>query len=177
MPLNNMVHLPYGVSICFVLAIKPKYARRNHRNSCDALWCGKWYQAQLWLLDCIFSVLVAKTKYMHLSVSHVTFFGPKKLVFLDPFFAWPLCSRFYTIITYNKFVIYSIRICTRLEKFPENGHDRCPKSRSTKPFCAKTRVARCFAELFGNAIFRMMHAVGIVNRYLFSFLSSRPHVK
>ena len=87
--------------------IKPKYARRNHRNSCDAFWCGKWYQAQLWLLDCIFSGLVAKTKYMHFSVSHVTFFRSQNRHFLGHFFARPLCSHFFLL--FHKLILLFLR--------------------------------------------------------------------
>ena len=47
----------------------------------------------------------------------------------------------------------------------------------SKPFCAKTRVARCFAELFWSATNYTIYGALIVDTTLFSFLSSRSHVK
>ena len=76
------------------------------------------------------------------SGSHVRIFRSKNSLFLAPFFARPLCCHFYAFNTWINFVIFSIRICTRVEKFPENGHRWCPKSRSTKPFCENSTRAR-----------------------------------
>ena len=59
----------------------------------------------------------------------------------------------------NKFCYFFDSNCTRVKKFPENGHQRCPKSRSTKPFCENRRVTRYFAELFGCSICDTIYAV------------------
>jgi hypothetical protein len=162
---NHRAKNAYDAGICLFYQLKQKYARTLCAQTSHALWSGNNVCSHRICLECIFSVLFVKTGNMHFSVSHVRIFRSKNSLFLDPFFAWPLCSRFYTFITWINFVIFSIRICTRVEKFLRNGHHRCPKSTSTKHFWENRRVARCFAELFGIIIWETIHAVEKIKLY------------
>ena len=141
----------YGLRICFVLFIKPKYARCLYIIVRDDMWCDAWFQLYYFLLDCIFFVLSNKTKICKIrndGMSHVIIFRSKNPSFFLLKNMRPLCSQNHTSYTSNNFVIYSIRICTRVEKFLRNGHRWCPKSRSTKDFWENSTRTRCFAELF-----------------------------
>ena len=75
----------YGVSICLFYKLKHKYARRIRITNRDALWCDKCFYPYYFLLDCIFSVLIDKTKiciFRTDGVSPVTFFlAPKTRFF------------------------------------------------------------------------------------------------
>ena len=96
MSCNTPQILSYGVSICFVLLIKQKYARILCTQPSHALCCGKNVCSQLVCLDCIFSVLVAKTKNMHFDVSYVINISVQKLAFLCAIFCVTIMLFFFT---------------------------------------------------------------------------------
>ena len=75
-------------------------------------------------------------------VSHVTFFLVQKITFFVSQKHVTIRLSFFVKIFGNNFVIFSIRICTRVKKFLKNGQDRCPKIESTKPFCENSTRTR-----------------------------------
>jgi hypothetical protein len=89
----------YGVSICLFYKLKHKYARRIRITNRDALWCDKCFYLYYFLLDCIFSVLIDKTKICFFrtdDVSYVKFFRPKKFAFFLIYF---LCDHYALVFT------------------------------------------------------------------------------
>ncbi len=110
---------------------------------------------------CIFCVLLDKTKICNdVQKRCVTcqFFSAQKSAFFANQKRETIMLSFFTTKLVNNFCYFFDSNCTRVKKFPENGHRWCPKSRSTKPFCENRRGARCFAELFGSSICETIHA-------------------
>jgi hypothetical protein len=99
MPQNHTVHLPYGVSICFVLAIKTKICTAK---SSQLMWCIMVWQitsASLIVARLHIFVLVDKTKiciFRTDCVSHVTFIWPPKTRF---FMRHILCDHYALVFT------------------------------------------------------------------------------
>ena len=89
----------YGVSICLFYKLKHKYARRIRITNRDALWCDKYFYLYYFLLDCIFSVLIDKTKICFFrtdDVSHVINVSVQKITFFWLHFC---CDHYALIIT------------------------------------------------------------------------------
>ena len=91
--------LHYGVSICLFQQLKHKYAQRIRIPNRDVLWCDECFHLQYFLLDCIFSVLIDKTKiciFRRDDVSHVINISVQKITF---FWLYFLCDHYALRIT------------------------------------------------------------------------------